>query len=331
MLLAVVSLHLSLGSPLLGSLFLLLRVKLDLELVAHLPDLVEVLVEDGSRELNDWGHNELRKGSGELLVSLVGLVVVLPLLDGAIEVVISPKLLNHLGFLDLELVSVDCGESSDSEGPSEEGRSEGNSSDHGADLLGLSHIIALVSGDDDVGVLNDSQEVLVHGLTIDLEFEDSSINFVDHEHWLNLLGESLSQHSLGLHTDTFDVVDDDEGSISDSEGSSDLGREVNVTWGVNEVDEVGNLDTVVGGDVSLIVHGDSGRLDSDTSFLLVQSGVSGSSISCSFSGNNTSFSNERVGQSGFSMIDMGNDRHVSDLLSVEHNFSKLINRKVGHC
>jgi len=116
------------------------------------------------------------------------------------------------------------------EGPSEESGTEGDGTGCWVDLLGLTHVFALVSGDDDVGVLNNSLEVLVHGLTIDLELEDSTIDLVDHHDWLDLLSEGLSEDSLGLDADTFDVIDDDEGTISDTEGGGDFGGEINVAW-----------------------------------------------------------------------------------------------------
>jgi hypothetical protein len=65
-------------------------------------------------------------------------------------------------------------------------------------------------------------EVLIHGLTINLEFKDTTIDLVDEEDWLDLLTEGLTEHSLSLHANTFDVIDDDEGTISDTECSSDF-------------------------------------------------------------------------------------------------------------
>jgi hypothetical protein len=50
---------------------------------------------------------------------------------------------------------------------------------------------------------------LVHGLAIDLEFKDTTVNLVDEENGLDLFTECLTEHSLGLHANTFDVVDDD--------------------------------------------------------------------------------------------------------------------------
>ena len=88
--------------------------------------------------------------------------------------------------------------------------------------MGLSHIIGLIGGDDNVGVLDDALELLVHVLTLDLELEDTSVDLVDEENRLDFLTESLSEHSLGLDTDTLDVIDDDESTIGNSESSGDL-------------------------------------------------------------------------------------------------------------
>jgi len=89
-------------------------------------------------------------------------------------------------------------------------------------LLRLAHIIALVGGDNDVGVLNDTLKVLIHGLAVNLEFKDSTIDLVDEKDWLNLFTEGLTENSFCLHANTFDVIDNDEGTISDTESSSDF-------------------------------------------------------------------------------------------------------------
>jgi hypothetical protein len=65
-------------------------------------------------------------------------------------------------------------------------------------------------------------EVLIHSLTIDLKFEDTTINLVDEEYGFDLLTESLTKHSFGLYANTFDVIDDDKSTVSDTKGSSDF-------------------------------------------------------------------------------------------------------------
>ena len=70
-----------------------------------------------------------------------------------------------------------------------------------------------------------------------MKLEQSSVDLVDDDDGLDTLTKSLSEDSLGLHADTFDCVDDDEGTIGDSESGCDLGREINVTGRVDQVDQ----------------------------------------------------------------------------------------------
>jgi len=79
-----------------------------------------------------------------------------------------------------------------------------------------------------------------------------AINFVDHKHWFDHLTKSLSQNSLSLDCDTLDVVNDDKGTISDSEGSCDFGGEVDVTRRINKVDEITFICSSFVFDISLV-------------------------------------------------------------------------------
>jgi hypothetical protein len=88
--------------------------------------------------------------------------------------------------------------------------------------LSFSHIISFIGSNDNVGVFNNSLEVLIHGLSIYLEFKDTSVNFVNEENWLDLFTEGLSEDGLCVHTDSLDVIYDDQGSISDSQGGSNF-------------------------------------------------------------------------------------------------------------
>ena len=90
---------------------------------------------------------------------------------------------------------------------------------------------------DNVDHINDSNKVLIHGFTVVLEFQNTSIDFVNKQHRSNSFSHSLSQHSFSLHTDTFDGIDDDQGTIGNTEGSSDFGGEINVTGGIDQVND----------------------------------------------------------------------------------------------
>mmetsp|Transcript_10291 Transcript_10291/g.15715 ORF Transcript_10291/g.15715 Transcript_10291/m.15715 type:complete len:802 (+) Transcript_10291:228-2633(+) len=306
----------------------LLALEVDLEGLEHLVDLLHLTVHGGSAESDDGLHDEGDEGSLEV-GAIVGLVVVLPLLGLLIEVVVTPKLAHHLFSLDTELLGVDTGESGHGESPAEKGGSESDGSVNGVNLLGLAHALIFVGGDDNVDVLNNSEVVLIHGLAIDLELEDSSVDLVNHENGLDLLTESLSEHSLGLDGHTLDVVDDHKGTIGDSEGSSDLGGEINVTRGVNEVDEVTLLLALLD-NIGLEVKGHTSGLDGDTTLLFVFTGIGSSGVSSSLTGNDTGLGDKGVSKGTLAVVDVSNNRHVSDLVSLVLTLSHLVNGEVWH-
>ena len=213
----------------LRSLVSLVVFKGDSEGLKHLPDGIEVAIHDVTAELNDWAHDELHKASLDVF-AILSLALSLELFGASVEVVVAPELLHESRTIQLELLGVGRGESGQGEGPAEKSGTEGNSTVGGVDLIRLAHVLELVSGNDDIGVLDDTLEVLVHGLAIDLKFQDASVNFVDHHDGLNLLRQGLTEDGLGLYADTLDVIDDDESAISDTESSSNFGGEIDVAW-----------------------------------------------------------------------------------------------------
>ena len=311
----------------LHSKFLLFRFEDNVEGLKHLPDGIEVTVHDVSAELDDGSHDELDEASLEGLATNLG--VSSELLGSRVEVVITPEFLHKSSTIELELLGIGGGESGKGEGPTEEGGTESNSTIGGVDLVALTHILELVGGDDDVGVLNNSLEVLVHGLTIDLELEDTSVNLVDHHYGLDLLTESLSEDGLSLHTDTFDVIDDDKGTIGDTKGSSDFRGEINMAWGVNQVDKI-RLELTLSDDIRLVVKRDTSGLNCNTTFLLVSTSVGSTGITSILTGNDTGFCNKGVREGGLSVIDVSNDGHVTDTVRLVHDLSDLFDSEVRH-
>jgi len=195
--------------------FQLVSLEVDLKGADHLCNLLHLTIHGGSAESDNWLHHELNESSLEFF-TIIRLVVVLPFLGSLIKVVVTPKLLHHLILSDTEFLGVNFSELGDGEGPSEEGRSEGASSSNWVNLQLIGHSLDLESGDDDVNILNNSEEFLIHGFSVNLELEDTSIDLIDHENWSDLLSKSLSENGLGLHSSTLDVIDDNKGSISDS-------------------------------------------------------------------------------------------------------------------
>lgn len=155
-------------------------------MVQHLPDGFFVVFHNISAESNDWLHDELDEASSQC-GAIISILLLLPFLSFLIKIVVTPKFLHHLLKVDLEFLGIDTSKFGQSEGPTEESGPEGYGSLSGVDLLGLAHIITFVGGYDNVGVLNNSLEVLIHGFSIDLEFKDTSVDLVDEEDGLDLL------------------------------------------------------------------------------------------------------------------------------------------------
>ena len=313
----------------LGALALLVGLELNAESLEHLPDGVEVAVHDVTAELDDGAHDELNEAPGKLL-ALSTSVVGGELLGSGVEIVVTPELLHEAITVELEFLRVGGGEAGESEGPAEEGRSEGDGTKSGVDLLRLAHVLELVGRDDDVAVLDDTLEVLVHGLTINLKLKNTTIDLVDHHDGLDLLRESLTEDSLSLHTNTLDVVDDDESTISDAKSGSDLRGEIDVAWRVNQVDKVG-LDSARGSDIGLVVEGHASGLDGNATLLLVFTSVGKAGVASSLASNNAGFCDKGVGKGALAVVDVSNDRHVADVIRRVHDLADLIDGEVGHC
>ena len=144
--------------------------------------------------------------------------------------------MTDLLLVDTELLCVTGSELTEGEGPSVKTGTESDSTLLGVDL-NITESLVVVGRDDDVDGLDGSVEGLVEVLLADLQLEKGSIDLVDDTDGLDSLGQSLTQDGLGLHTDTVNAVDDDEGTIGNSESSSDFRREINVTGGVDQVDQ----------------------------------------------------------------------------------------------
>ncbi|KAK1256398.1 hypothetical protein MKX07_008657 [Trichoderma sp. CBMAI-0711] len=300
----------------------------EVELLEQGGDLVLLEVHDGGEDLEDGVENELVEGTLELL-ALVGAVLG-PLLGVGVEVVVAPETLHHLVLVNTKLLGVADGELADGEGPAVQTGTEGDGALVGVDLEVAEGLVE-VGGDDDVDGLNGTGERLVQVLLGDLKLEKSTVDLVDDDNRLDALTESLSEHSLGLDADTLDGVDDDESTVGDTESGSDLGGEVNVTGGVDQVDKevtaIGLLaDNVL--DVLLVLElaeqGDGGGLDGDTTLLLVGTSICCSGLTSLGSGNDTSLGQQGVGQGGLAVIDVGNDGHVSDIGGLVHQRPDLV-------
>jgi hypothetical protein len=269
-----------------------------------------------------------------------------------------PKFYHELVLVDLEHLAVALGKLADGEGPAVKTGTKGNGALVWVDL-DITEGLVKVCGNDDVHGLDDTGEILVQVFLGELQFEESAIDLVDDDNGLDTLTESLSEHSLGLHAHAFDGVDDDEGAVSDTEGSGDFGGEINVTGRVNQVDQELVLLNLLGDILKIFllgklsVQGDGRRLDGDTTFLLVGASVRKPGLSSLCCRDNTGTLNEGIGEGGFSVVDcgpllesggwsmaadvlprkriwgeltMGNDGHVTDVGGMLHERTDLMMR-----
>jgi hypothetical protein len=205
-------------------------------------------------------------------------------------------------------------------------RTEGNRALVWVDL-DVTESLVKVGSDDDVDGFDSSGEGLIEILLSNLKLQESTINLVDDDDRLDTLTKGLSENGFGLDTDPFDTIDDDKSAISHTKRCGDLGREIDVTGRIDQVDqELVTLNLLW--DVFQIffirqvgVQGDGGGLDGDASILFILAGVCEPSLASFGSRDDTSALDQRVGECGFSVIDVSNDRHVArggDIRSCEN-------------
>jgi hypothetical protein len=290
-------------------------------------------VVDSSENLEDGVQNELVESTLKRLALVLGLVG--PLLGLGVEVVVAPQTLKHLLAVNTELLGVLDGELADGETPTVQTGTESNGTSVRVDL-DVTESLVEVGGDDDVDGLNGTGEGLVQILLGDLKLEKSTVNLVDTQNGLDTLGQGLTQDSLGLDTDTRDTVDDDQSTVSDTESSSNLRREINVTGGIDQVDQ--ELVTIDGlGDLLQIlrvgelgIQRDGSGLDGNATVLLIRTGVHETGLTSLSGGDNTGTLDQGVGQGGLSVIDVSNDGHVTDVSPTVHQRPDLLNGEVDH-
>lgn len=325
--------------------------KLDLELLEKLGDLLLLEVHDGIEDTEDGVQTELVESTlelGALVSANLG-----PLLGLRVKVVVAleklldwcdrqrfswnmeayPEPLHHLGLVNTKLLGVSGSELPDGEGPAVKTGTESNGTLVGVDL-NITKRLVEVGRDDDVDGLDDTGEILEQVLLGQLQFEQRTVDLVDDNDRLDALTESLTEHSLSLHAHAFNGVNDDESAVGDTQGGSDLGGKVNVTGRVDQVDQelVLLIRGLAGTDDVLHVifiaklgeEGDGSRLDGDTTLLLVGASIGETSRTSVLGRNDTSALDERVGEGGLSVVDMGNDGHVTDVLGSIHETTDLL-------
>lgn len=195
--------------------------------------------------------------------------------------------------------------------------------------------LVVVGGDDDVDVLDDTLEGLEQVLGVELQLEESTVHLVHEQDGLDALADGLSQHGLGLHAHARDAVDDDERAVGDTQRGRDLGREVDVAWRVDEVDqEVTIVRLLLLRDEAVVLLGylveqrDGRRLDRDAALLLVLARVREARLARSRVRDDARLAHERVRERRLAVIDVGNHGHVTNVLLLVHETTDLVHCKV---
>jgi len=339
----------------------LVLLEVDAKLLEHLPADEDVLAgllgeelglfHDAVEELVDGVQDEVNETTGELATS----GGVHELLGSRVVVALTPQVLEHDLIRDTELGAVESGEVDEGETPLVKTSTERDGTLARIDKDGIAVALLDLSGlgegggedgvavrvDEDVDVFDDTGQVTVGLLRGKVELEQNAIELVAVHNGLDTLGKSLAEDGLGLDSDTLDAVNDDKSTIGDAESSSDLRREINVTGGVDQVDQVllgdGGLDldtrVEAGGKLRgsvLEVQGDTSGLDGNAALLLVGASVSEASATGSGLGDDTSLGDESVGKSRLTVVDVGDHRHVTDLRGLVHHGPHLVDGKVDH-
>ena len=94
--------------------------------------------------------------------------------------------------------------------------------------------VVVVRRDEDVDGLDRTLQELADPVLAGLEFDRSTVNSVDDGDGVATLYKHLAEYGLSPYADDFDAVDDDKGTIGDTESSRDSRRGVHESRGVNK-------------------------------------------------------------------------------------------------
>ena len=128
------------------------------------------------------------------------------------------------------------------------------------------------------------------------------VDLVDDDDGRQVAGQRLLQHVTGLRQRTFGGIDEQEHTVDHGQGALDLAAEVGVAGGVDEVD----LDT-------LPVDGSRLGEDGDATLALLVVGVHDAVDHRLVGREGTRGAQERVDEGGLSVVDVRNQRDVTDL------------------
>mmetsp|Transcript_65544 Transcript_65544/g.104280 ORF Transcript_65544/g.104280 Transcript_65544/m.104280 type:complete len:218 (-) Transcript_65544:59-712(-) len=195
--------------------------------------------------------------------------------------------------------------------------------------LHITHQRIIVGGNNHVHILNGIAETRVHVLCFHLQLQNAAVHLVHKQAGPHTLLKSLPQHGLGLDSAALNAINDHHRTIGDSKSCSHFRGEVDVTWRVNQVDQVRNSSLAILF-IMLEVERDAGALDGHAAFLFIRPGVGEARISRRLGTDDAGLANQGVRQGGFAVIHVRDDTHGADIIRLVHDLSHLVHCKVRH-
>mmetsp|Transcript_868 Transcript_868/g.3189 ORF Transcript_868/g.3189 Transcript_868/m.3189 type:complete len:332 (+) Transcript_868:1754-2749(+) len=244
-----------------------------------------------------------------------------PLPRAGVAEVVTPEA--SLGAGDIATSSgVELCELEEAEAPAELRRGEGDIVLQRINQVSFELVVAVLRN---LGVhhVNDVMKLAVDLLGLHLQLHEEAVNLVDYQHGLDALLQSLPQDSLSLNADAFDAVDDNECAVSDAQSCRDLAGEVDVAWGVDEVQKYGRL---------LVDkrQSDAGALDRDSSCCLVLHEVQLAAVACLFVTNEAGRGQQGVGKSRLAVVNVRNDADVANARGLVHELANAVFSGLHH-
>ena len=144
------------------------------------------------------------------------------------------------------------------------------------------------------------------------------INFVEYRYNLQVIFECQIQIRNGLRLNTLCSIYDKQRTLTSCNGSRNLIGKINVTRGVDEIKHI--LLTIQN-----IIHLNGVRLDCDTS-LTLQIHIIKKLILFFTLSNSSSSIEQTIGQSAFTMVNMGNNAKITNVLHLRtKRITKILN------
>ena len=135
---------------------------------------------------------------------------------------------------------------------------------------------------------------------------------------MNTFFECLTENSFSLRHWAFDCIDDNDCTVDCSHCTSNISTEVDVTWGINHVDEVFLT-------VDFVNHRNVGGVDSNSTCLFFLVGVSPACLSCKFLREHSCSREKVVRKGSLSVVNVCYDTDVSNVLSIVHQHINTLN------